>query len=107
MVVLLKDKLLVKIVKLQMIDKLFMDLIFAYFMMLEALFNFPRWMHLFGFLSVSESEGILIYLDLIQPGGEVKTTLCSGFNELGLWATLILPGSRCSTLVLIVVSIAP
>ena len=42
-------------------------------------------MHLFGFLSVSESEGILIYLDL----GQVKKTLCSGFNELGLWAKSI------------------
>ena len=89
MVVLLKDKPVVKIVKLRRIDKLFTDLIFAYFTMLEALFNFPRWMHLFGFLSVSESEGTLIYLDLIQPGGEVKTTLCSGFNELGLWATTV------------------
>ena len=43
-----------KIVKLQRIDKLFTDLIFAYFTMLEALFNFPRWMNLFGFSSVSE-----------------------------------------------------
>ena len=92
MVVLLKDKPVVKIVKLRRIDKLFTDLIFAYFTMLEALFNFPRWMHLFGFLSVSESEGTLIYLDLIQPGGEVKTTLCSGFNELGLWATNVYKG---------------
>ena len=69
MVVLLKDKPVVKIVKLRRIDKLFTDLIFAYFTMLEALFNFPRWLHLFGFSSVSESEGTLIYLDLIQPGG--------------------------------------
>ena len=69
MVVLLKDKPVVKIVKLRRIDKLFTDLIFAYFRMLEALFNFPRWMNLFGVLSVSESGGILIYLDLIQPGG--------------------------------------
>ena len=42
MVVLLKDKPVVKIVKLRRIDKLFTDLIFAYFTMLEALFNFPR-----------------------------------------------------------------
>ena len=54
--------------------------------MLEALFNFPRWMHLFGFPCIG--VGGYPYL----PGsnttwGEVKATLCSGFNEKGLWAT--------------------
>ena len=38
-----------KIVKLRRTDKLFTDFIFAYFRMLKALFNFPKWMNLFGF----------------------------------------------------------
>ena len=68
-ILLLNDKPVVKIVKLRRIDKLFTNLLFSYFTMLEALFNFPRWMHLFGFPYISELVGILIYLDLIQPGG--------------------------------------
>ena len=77
---------LLKIVKSRRIDKLFTDLIFSYFTVLEALFNVPRWMHLFGFPCIG--VGGYPYL----PGsnttwGEVKATLCSGFNEKGLWAT--------------------
>ena len=38
-----------KIVKLPKIEKLITDLVFAYFTMFQALFNFLRWMNLFGF----------------------------------------------------------
>ena len=35
----------------------------------------------------TESEGILIYLDLIQPERRLRQHLSSGFNELDLWIT--------------------
>ena len=67
-------------------DKLFMELIFAYVTMLGALFNFPRWMNLFGFhLYRSRSVSLSTWSNSIW--GEVKTTFSSGSNKLGLWAT--------------------
>ena len=40
------------------------------------------------FLACTESEYILVYLDLMQPGRKLRQHLCSGFNELDLWATV-------------------
>ena len=77
MVVLLKDKPVVKIVKLRRIDKLFTDLIFSYFTMLEALFNFPKWMHLFGFLYI----GVGGYPYLLGS----NTTWGEGEDNIMLW----------------------
>ena len=41
------------------------------------------------FLACMESESILVYLDLIQPGRKLRRHLSSGFDELDLWATSI------------------
>ena len=71
MVVLLKDKPVVKI------DKLFTDFIFSYFTVLEALYNFPRWIHLFGFPYMG--VGGYPYL----PGS--NTTWGGGEDDIMLW----------------------
>ena len=39
------------------------------------------------FLACTESESVLVYLDLIQPERKLRRHLSFGFNELDLWAT--------------------
>ena len=49
------------------------------------------------FLACTESEGILIYLDLIQPDRNLRRQrrhLGSGLNELDLWTTVAPAGVR-------------
>ena len=48
-----------------------MDLIFVYFTMLEALFNFPRWMNVW-FPSIAEYQSVHCLPDLIQLLGGCK-----------------------------------
>ena len=87
MTVLLKDKLVVLLLKFLRMDKIFLDLIFAKFTMLEAWFNFPRWMNLFGFY-LKQSRSISLSTSSNSIWGEVKTTFSSGSSKLGLWATV-------------------